>query len=502
MSSRTATSFCRPRVGARQLATGKDELTFLESTRKYFDDAKDLVQNEAAFKGHPWDVVRSCHSVYRVKFPVKIHSDPKTGETSTKLITAWRCQHSHHRVPCKGGIRFSEHVNQEEVIALACLMSYKCATVDVPFGGAKGGIQINPKDFTVPQLEAITRRYAAELIKKGMLGPGCDVPAPDMGTGPREMAWIKDTYEAFHPTELNSVACVTGKPVSQGGIRGRNEATGLGVYYTIRECLANESDMKALGMTTGVAGKSFVVQGFGNVGSFAAHFVHEAGGKIIAVAEYNGAICNPNGLDIPALRDWIAKGNAFMEFPGAKSTMAKGSEALELPCDVLIPAAMENQITLENAHRIKAKVIAEGANGPISYHADHLLFSRGVVVIPDILCNAGGVTVSYFEWLKNLQHVRFGRMTRRFDLQQGDAVANGLEVLDTKGLLPKDTRFKIVRGADELDLVRSGLLDTMAQAYSDIHAEAKKRKCSLRVAAFVLAIKKIGDSYKELGFFP
>jgi glutamate dehydrogenase (NAD(P)+) len=394
----------------------------------------------------------------------------------------------------KGGIRFSTHVSEKEVVALASLMSYKCAVVDVPFGGAKGGVKIDPRKFNAGQLEAITRRYASELIKKNMLSPALDVPAPDVGTGPREMAWIKDTYEAMRSEDLNATACVTGKPVTQGGVRGRNEATGLGVFYAIREALSYADDVKRMGLTPGIAGKRVVVQGFGNVGSFSAKFLHENGAKVVAIAEANGCLYNPEGLDIPALWEWKEKGNELNKFPGAKSIIIPSIEGLELDCDILVPAALEGQITKANAHKIKAKLIAEGANGPVTSDADSILFSKGVLIIPDILCNAGGVVVSYFEWLKNIQHVRFGRLTKRFTEAQIKEITDTLESVTHKKITP--------RGPEELDLVRSGLLDTMATAYEQVRAISHEKNCSLRIGAFVSAIQKIATAYKQLGITP
>jgi len=375
------------------------------------------------------------------------------------------------------------------------LMSFKCAVVDVPFGGAKGGIKIDPTKFNAQQLESITRRYTVELIKKNMLGPGQDVPAPDMGTGEREMSWIKDTYEAFSGADLNSAACVTGKPVTQGGIRGRKEATGLGVFYCVREALSYKDDTDKMKIDTGVAGKTVVVQGFGNVGSFSAKFMHEAGMKVVAIIEKDGAIVNENGINIDQLFDHSEKHKQIYNFPGAK-LVKNGIELLEHPCDVLVPAAMESQITSANAHKIKAKLIAEGANGPITSAADKVLFSKGIVVIPDILCNAGGVCVSYFEWLKNLQHVRFGRMTKRFSEAQLQYITKALEKATGKHL------DLVTKGGDELDLVRSGLLDTMATSYLEVRTIAQQKNCSLRVAAFISAIRKIAKAYEQLGIFP
>jgi len=337
--------------------------------------------------------------------------------------------------------------------------------------------------------------------KKGMLGPGADVPAPDMGTGPREMAWIKDTYESFNPGDINSSACVTGKPVSQGGIRGRTEATGLGVFYCILECLSYKDDASRMGLSPGIKGKTYSVQGFGNVGSYACKFIHEAGGKIVAIGEKDGTLINSKGIDIAALWKWKEEGKAWAKFPGVERVEKDSAYAITVQCDVLVPAAMESQITQANAHLVKAKLIAEGANGPVTAPADKILNSRGIIVLPDILANAGGVTVSYFEWLKNLQHVRFGRMTRRFDTEVGENIAQIIQQTTGKPL-SDDIHKKLAHGADERDLVYSGLADTMNVAYANLRNISIEKKCSLRVAAFIDAIRKINVCYNELGIFP
>jgi len=366
--------------------------------------------------------------------------------------------------------------------------------VDVPFGGAKGGVKIDPKKYPSSVLESVTRRYASELIKKNMLGPGLDVPAPDMGTGEREMSWIKDTYEAY-TADLNAAACVTGKPVTQGGIRGRKEATGLGVFYVLREAASYADDMKKLGLTPGLKGKTAVVQGFGNVGSFSAKFLHEHGVKVVGVVEKDVALVNEDGINIDALFEWAEKNKGVNGFPGAK-TIKPPLKGLELNCDILVPAAMEGQITGENASRIKAKIIVEGANGPVSASADKILYEKGVLIIPDILANAGGVAVSYFEWLKNLQHVRFGRMTKRFTEAQLHFISEAVSQATGK---PMNIKADV---GDELNLVRSGLLDTMSTAYSQVRQIAQEKKCSMRIAAFISAIQKISKAYEQLGIFP
>lgn len=464
---------------------------FLDSVNRYFDRAARTTNYDDGLLCQ----IKACNSVYSFSFPVR-------GETGYEVIKAWRAEHSHHKLPVKGGIRYSEDSSEDEVIALATLMTYKCAVVDVPFGGAKGAIQINPKKFSKEELERITRRYTTELIKKNFIGPAIDVPAPDYGTGAREMAWIADTYLAFHPEQIDALGCVTGKSVPQGGIRGRTEATGLGVFYGLREACSFEEDMKALGLTKGIEGKRVVVQGLGNVGYHAAKFCWEGGAILIGVTEFEGAIHKPDGIDLEKLMSHRKETGSILDFEGA-TNLPRREDGLELDCDILIPAALENQITSENAPRIKAKIIGEGANGPITAGAEDILQEMGVMVIPDIYINAGGVTVSYFEWLKNLSHVRFGRMEKRFEQSAFDRIIKFVEA-ETGRSLTDEERRKVARGADEADLVYSGLEETMSVAYNQIREILKQKKevGTLRTAAFVNAIDKIALCYYELGIFP
>ncbi|MFN0275704.1 MAG: Glu/Leu/Phe/Val family dehydrogenase [Chitinophagales bacterium] len=466
-------------------------LSFFESVEKNFEKA-------AAITGHPrglLDQIRVCNSVYHMKFPVKIRGE-------FKVIEAWRVQHSHHRTPTKGGIRYDSMVNEDEVMALASLMTYKCAIVDVPFGGAKGGIKLNPKEFTAEELERITRRYAAELCKKQMLGPGLDVPAPDYGTGEREMSWIVDTYMALNPGSVDGYGCVTGKPVTQHGINGRREATGLGVFYGVREACRFEDDMQVLGLSEGLVGKKVIVQGLGNVGYYSAKFFQEGGAKIVGIGEYEGAIYNVNGLDVDAVFNHRKSTGSILNFPGAKN-LEKTTDVLEQECDILIPAALENVIHADNASKIKAKIIGEAANGPVTAEADDILNEMGVMIIPDMYLNAGGVTVSYFEWLKNLSHVRFGRLQKRFEQASNTKIVETIEKLTGKQLTD-DEVDALVKGPDEIDLVRSGLEETMINSYQSIRNEWKSNEQAntLRSAAFVVAIKKIASDYEALGIFP
>lgn len=465
--------------------------TFYENVERSFDKAATYTR----FPEGLLEQIKLCNSVYKMKFPVK------TGGSDVKVIEAYRVQHSHHRMPTKGGIRYSIHVSQDEVMALAALMTYKCAIVDVPFGGAKGGIKISPRNTSPALLEKITRRYTAELIKKNFIGPGTDVPAPDYGTGEREMAWILDTYLTLKPSEVEGYGCVTGKPVSLNGIRGRTEATGRGVVYGLNEIVSYKDDMEALGLSTGLEGKRIVLQGLGNVGFHAANIITEYGAKVIGVAELEGAIYCEEGLNVKKLLKYRKTNGSIIGFPGSKEV--KGENAgLEIDCDILIPAALESQITMKNAHRIKAKIIAEAANGPITPDAEEVLLKKGVMIIPDIYINAGGVTVSYFEWLKNLSHVRFGRMNKRFEEY---TQSNMLDVIEksTNKNISKRERNSVVRGASEIDLVNSGLEDTMIEAYQTIREAKRKNKITdLRTAAFYVSIVKIADAYGSMGIFP
>jgi glutamate dehydrogenase (NAD(P)+) len=468
-----------------------NNLSFSDSVSYYFDRAAPFTDSPQGLL----DQIKACNSIYKMNFPVKYGNQ-------VRVIEAYRVQHSHHRLPTKGGIRYSIHVDQDEVMALASLMTYKCAIVDVPFGGAKGGIKISPRQTDPEILENITRRYTAELVKKNFIGPGIDVPAPDYGTGEREMAWIVDTYMTLKPGEIDGYACVTGKPVSQNGIHGRTEATGRGVVYALNEVCSYADDMKDLGLTTGLEGKRVIVQGLGNVGYHTARIIREFGAIVIAVAEADGAVYDEKGIDILDLYKYRQEKKSVKGYPKGK-VLADSASALELDCDILIPAALEKQITEKNAARIKAKIIAEAANGPITPAAEKILNKKGVMIIPDIYVNAGGVTVSYFEWLKNLSHVRFGRMQKRWEERHQSNFIKLIEDLTGK-TVPKSRIDSLIHGADEIDLVNSGLEDTMINAYRDIREFKKRRKNveDLRTAAFAVSINKIRNSYYAMGIFP
>lgn len=467
------------------------DYSFFGAVEKSFDKAAKFTNWDEGLL----EQIKQCNAVYRMHFPVKIGD-------KIEVIKAYRVQHSQHKSPCKGGIRFAPNVNLDEVMALAALMTYKCAIVNVPFGGAKGGITIDPRKYTPYELEKITRRYTSELIKKNFIGPGIDVPAPDYGTGEREMAWILDTYSSMRPGEIDALGCVTGKPVTQGGVRGRKEATGLGVFYGLREVCEMKDVMDKLGMEVGVNGKRVVIQGLGNVGYHSAKFFQEAGAIIVGLAEYEGAIWSSSGLDVDNIFRHRKETGSILNYPGANN-FDKSEDALEMECDILIPAALENVINGDNAPKIKAKIIGEAANGPLTPEADEILTAKGTLVVPDMYLNAGGVTVSYFEWLKNLSHVRYGRMDKRFTENQNASILSTIETLTGKQVNAREREF-IAHGPDEVDLVRSGLEETMITATREIMDLWKKNPeiPDMRTAAYVVAINKVGTSYNELGIFP
>ena len=439
--------------------------------------------------------IKTCNSTIKISFPVEING-------KIEVFTGWRSVHSDHRLPAKGGIRFAPIVNEDEVEALASLMTYKCAIVDVPFGGSKGGLLIDPSKYTRDDMQRITRRFARELVRKGFLSPATNVPAPDMGTGEREMAWITDTYKHLHPEDINYLGCVTGKPVAHGGIRGRTEATGRGVVYAIREFFRNADDVQAANLKPGLGGKRVVVQGLGNVGYHAAKLLDEEDEcKITAIIERDGVLINEDGICVEDVRCHINEHKTIKGFPEA-SFSEDGLAALELECDILIPAAMEAQITKENADKIKAKVIFEAANGPVTFGADEILRHKGITILPDAYVNAGGVTVSYFEWVRNLGHIRFGRMERRHDELHGAKMLQAIETLTGKQA-EEWMQKELVYGADELDLVRSGLDDTMRNSYQQLKEvlNSNDKVTDFRTASYVVAIQKLLRSYIDIGVY-
>jgi glutamate dehydrogenase (NAD(P)+) len=465
---------------------------FFEQVNRTFDRAARYLQLPQGLL----DQIKSCNSVYHMAFPLR------RDDGGIQVIHGWRAHHSQHRLPVKGGIRLTTHASEDEVTALAALMTYKCALVNVPFGGAKGAIRVEKDAFSDGELERIVRRYTFELVQRSSIGPGVDVPGPDMGVGAREVAWMADTYVALSRGELGATGAVTGKPVSQGGVRGRVEATGRGVYFGLREALAQEEDMKEIGLSTGLDGKRVVIQGLGNVGYHAGKFLAADGALVVGVLEREGAIYDPAGLDVEAIHRHRQAGGSILELDAAeKLTGEEGAGGLEWDCDILLPAALESVITAENAPRIQARVIAEGANGPTTADAATILTDRGVLQLPDLYLNAGGVTVSYFEWVKNLSHVRFGRMEQRFE-----GAATGRVLAAVEGLVGKEFDGDVVEalavGAGEEDLVNSGLEETMISAYHEVRDTARRLDSDLRSAAFVVAIRKVAAAYQERGIFP
>jgi len=466
----------------------KKETTFKESVDLMYDRAVKTLNLPIGLA----EQIRTCNAVYQVRFGVKLKGE-------YKIFVGWRAVHSEHILPVKGGIRFAEIANQEEVEALAALMTYKCAIVNVPFGGSKGALKINPNEYDEEDLEKITRRFAHELIKKDLVNPNLNVPAPDMGTGEREMAWISDTFQNLYPNQINGMGCVTGKPVHNGGIRGRTEATGRGVQFGIREFFRHPEDLKLAQIEGGLDSKKIIVQGLGNVGWHAAKFLSEEdGAKIIGIIERDGAIYSEKGLDVNDVLNYIKENGGVKNFPNSSFTES-GQEILEKECDILIPAAIEGVINSSNAARIKAPLIAEAANGPVTFEADSILRKKGIMILPDAFLNAGGVTVSYFEWIKNLARIRFGRLERRHEEMKGKLIVETLEtMLNTK--VPNDLKNKLIEGADELDLVRSGLDDSMRDAYKNIRETyySMNNVDDFRTASYVVAIKTIAKGYESM----
>lgn len=465
---------------------------------KFTDNVGLMFDHAATFLGLPdglAEQIKCCNALLHVRFPVKVAD-------GYRLIDGYRAQHSHHMKPTKGGIRFSTHVNADEVVALATLMSLKCAVVNVPFGGAKGGVCIDPRVEDVDTLERVTRRFTHELLVKNFIGPGIDVPAPDMGTGEREMAWIADTYATMSHDSMSPLACVTGKPVASGGIPGRTEATGRGVQFGIREFFRHPTQVSGCGLEGGLEGKRIVVQGLGNVGYHAAKFLRDEDGcKVVGIAERDGGLYDPEGLDVERVYQHIrATGGVEGCSEGQYTTDSKS--LLEADCDILIPAALENQITAANVDRVRARLVAEAANGPTTAAASAALTKRGVAILPDMYLNAGGVTVSYFEWSKNLARIRFGRLDKRLEEAQYQNILHAVEQATGAKFTPEHWNT-IGRGADEIDRVRSGLDDTMRQAFGELAAAQEQYGCpDLRTAAYIVAINKIATTYLQRGIFP
>lgn len=472
----------------------KTEPGFRDSVELMFNRAVSLLDLPKGLE----EKIRVCNATYIVRFGVRLRGEMHT-------FTGYRAVHSEHIEPVKGGIRFAPEVNQDEVEALAALMTFKCALVEAPFGGSKGGLCLNPRDYDEFELEQITRRFAYELVKRDMINPAQNVPAPDMGTGEREMAWIADQYRRMHTTDINANACVTGKPIIHGGIEGRVEATGRGVQYALQEFFRHPEDVATTGLSGGLDGKRIVVQGLGNVGYHAAKFLSEEdGAKIVGVAEHDGGIYAEDGIDIDMLHDWILRHGGVKGFHHY-TYVDDPAILLEEVCDILIPAAVEGVINIGNADRIRAPLIIEAANGPVTAPADDILRAKGTVIIPDLFANAGGVTVSYFEWVKNLSHIRFGRMERRQEESRHRLLVAELERLDRhmgdSWSMTPEFKQKYLRGADELELVRSGLDDTMRVAYGAMREVWHDRHDveDLRMAAYLVAISRVAAAYRTMG---
>jgi glutamate dehydrogenase (NAD(P)+) len=467
----------------------QETMTFREGVNRMVDRATVA----AGFDPNTAKLIKACDAVLQLRFPVRLRG-------TVEIFTGWWAVHSAHRLPAKGGLRFARHASQDETEALAALMSYKCAIADIPFGGAKGALLIDPGQYTVDELREITRRFAQELARRDFLDPATNVPAPDLGTSSREMAWIVDTYKTLFPEDVNQDACVTGKPVDRGGIPGRVEAAGKGVHFALQEFFRHPDDVAKTGLAGSLTGQRLVMQGLGNVGYHTAKYLTEEDRvRLIAVIEHDGVVVNADGLNVHDVRQHLAVTGGVKGFPGGEYS-TRGSEALEMDCDILIPAAMESQINAGNAMNIRARLIVEAANGPVTYEADEILRHRGIVILPDIYINAGGVTVSYFEWTHNLSHMRFGRLQRRFDELRGTSYLAAMEAMTGKEL-PGALRNEIVRGASELDLVRSGLDDTMRAAFQEIRDTMKRYPTiyDYRTAAYVIAIRKLAQSYYDLG---
>ncbi len=469
-------------------------------TPKFFEQVNRYVDRAASLLSIPDGLlkqIKACNAVYHVSFPLR------RDDGTIEVIHGWRAHHSEHRLPVKGGIRLSPHASEDEVTALAALMTYKCALVDIPFGGAKGAIRVDKSQYSVGELERIMRRYTFELVQRNCIGPGVDVPGPDMGVGPREVAWIADTYIALKGgSEIGAAGCITGKPLALGGVRGRLEATGRGVYYGLCEAVGQREDMERLGLSVGLEGKRVIVQGLGNVGYFATKYLSEQGAVLVGIIEREGAIYHAAGIDVEQAYQHRAAGGSLLDLDAQiRLSAADGMAGLEWPCDILLPAAIENVLTAANAPRVQARIVAEGANGPTTADGASVLQERGIVQLPDLFLNSGGVTVSYFEWLKNLSNVRFGRMEQRFEASKNARLLRAVEELTGSNFNQK-VFDQVATGASELDIVNSGLEETMVSGFQQMREFALLKNADYRSAAVAIAIKKVATAYNERGIFP
>ena len=460
--------------------------TFLNSVNQVFDEASSLLSL-------PEDLARKiklANSVYQVSFGVRLRKTLYT-------FTGYRCVHSEHVEPVKGGIRYSLSATQDEVEALAALMTYKCSLMDLPFGGSKGALIVDPYRWKNEELERITRRFTFELAKRDLIHPSQNVPGPDMGTDENVMAWMADEYRRLNPTEIDAMAAVTGKPIAVGGIDGRTEATGRGVYYSILEFLKNKKDRQKSKLRQGLEDQKVIIQGFGNVGYHVASLLHQSGAKIIAIIERDGSVVNQDGIDVESLKKYFTKKRSFEGYDGYSKVRGR---FLTKDCDILIPAATEGVINKNNASNIKAKLIVEGGNGPVTSDADKILRKKGITVIPDFYANSGGVIVSYFEWVKNLSKMRYGLMQEREVEKRSENLVNTLEAM-TSSTFPSDFKDDYIKGSSEIDLVRSGLEEKMRQGYQSIHEvfHSDNKIKDFRTAAMVIAVRKVSEAYNYLG---
>ena len=464
---------------------GADNL-FLKSVSKMFDDAVEILGVEPGLAKQ----IKSCNSTHTIRFGVKL-------KKGIKVFTGWRSVHSEHLEPVKGGIRYSPAVNASEVEAMAALMTFKNAVIDVPFGGSKGGLKITPSKYDDEDLEKITRRFTEELVKRGLISPSLNVPAPDMGTGKKEMAWIADEYKRLNPQDINAYACVTGKPENMGGVDGRTEATGRGIFYALSSFF-NSPDIKKTSLKGKLSSQSIIIEGLGKVGYYAARALRDHGCKVIGVIEKKTSFYNKKGLDIDQIDSWIKGSRDPKDYPNQNEIKSR-EELLSVGCDIFIPAAREGTITEENQKILNTKLICEGANGPLTSRADHYLNKRGILIIPDLYANAGGVAVSYFEWVRNLSHMRFGRMEKRRKEYETTSILSVIESSTGKRVSSK-TKSMLNQGPTELDLVRSGLEDMMTEAYENMSIIWNENNYpTLRSTAYIYSIKKLIESYKSIG---